>query len=119
MYNHVFQRLVELSNHSYGNNRKESAILTTCDGKEYTGVSVYIKEINLYSSAITNAICNAVSSGDRSFDKLIVYIDSTKNKNLSELKDNETLNLLKEFNINSYDLYCNNGELIHIVIGER
>lgn len=102
----IFDKLKKVSYRSVLNRTgyiRSSAVIISEDHKEFFGVEIVLKERR--TSAITNAICNAVSNGYRQFDKVYVFIDSEYANKLS--LDKETIALLKEFNISRYSLFTN------------
>ncbi len=107
------QKLKELIDNCYGNlSIRSSAMLMDENGKKYYGVTIstYAKEASM--TCISNAICNAVTEGARSFGELLVYIDSNDNSVIRDIiSDGETRRLLKEFHILSFKVIYVDGKI--------
>lgn len=91
---------------------KTAAMLVTKEGIEFFGVSIEIVNNILYTTSITNVICNAVSEGFREFLSLYVYCGTKSIDKNKIILDKETIGLLNEFNINQFTLFSPEGELI-------
>lgn len=89
---------------------KSSAVIYDVDGRKYFGVSIYPKNKELGMTSISNAICNAVSSGSRVFSGLTVYVETLDDNCITFLLDSETVKLLKEFKIKSFQLINSEGK---------
>lgn len=91
---------------------KTAAMLVTKEGIEFFGVSIEIRNNIIYTTSITNVICNAVSEGFREFLSLYVYCGTENVDKNKIILDKETIGLLNEFNINQFTLFSPEGELI-------
>ena len=109
----IFKQLEKISTNSLidcdNTCKKSSALAVTEDGKEIFGVGIMLKAKNFQTTAITNAICHAVSEGYIRFKQLYVYVASDNVYDL--IMDDETSALLDEFNIYEFTLFTYSGDM--------
>ena len=109
----VLEKLKATIVNAYGQEfPKTAAMLVTKEGIEIFGVSIEIGDNIIYTTSITNVICNAVSEGFREFLNLYVYCGKKSIDKNKIILDKETIGLLNEFNINQFTLFSPEGELI-------
>ena len=92
--NNYYIELKERSNKSYGEDVVKSAAMIITDNNIYYGVSIKLRTEEASMTAISNVICNAISSGDKEFSIMYVYVETGK---IEDVIDDETIRLLKEF----------------------
>lgn len=105
----IKNELKAMLKNAYGDD-KSAALVITESGKKYFGVSIDIEGEPGYTPAITNAICTAVSEGERTFKYVYVLFEDFSDLSRDKMVDFETRGLLKEFNVDDFVLFNNDAE---------
>lgn len=107
----IKNELKSMLSKAYGDYKSVAVVITNNDNK-YFGVSIDIDGEPGYTPAITNAICSAVSEGERTFKCVYVLFEEFSDLCYDKMADFETRCLLKEFNVDKFILFNNAGEEI-------
>ena len=105
----TIKQLIEASKKCYGNPTvKSSAILFSKDNCSYIGMSMEI--LGHTTTAISSAICFAISDGKREFSQMIVYVDAEVFE-FHDVCDSLSISMLKEFRIGNVQIISSNGKI--------
>ena len=77
--NYLIEKAKEASRKAYApySNYKVGAVLLTKSGKVYTGCNIENSSYGLTNCAERTAVFKAVSEGDKEFEEMVIYADSS------------------------------------------